>query len=179
LTFGGGLTAAKKALRKSDKLGKGPAAKKGGIAEKGDAGKKPAKKRGGSKASGASGQEKGGAEDAEPTYKRRRKKGTVAADADEQALQEVEKQLGGRCGGKCKETDREEGKEEGRVDRGGDREECRGCGVRGGRGNRPGGNESWGGVDKGGEEHELHHCYEEAEEDRRQHHEHDSGKTNC
>jgi hypothetical protein len=56
LTFGGGLTAAKKARRKSDKSGKGPAAKKGGTAEKGDVGKKSAKKRGGSKAGGASGQ---------------------------------------------------------------------------------------------------------------------------
>jgi hypothetical protein len=66
LTFGGGLPAAKKARRKSDKLGQGQGAKKGKPAGKGDGGKSAAKGRGGAKAGGANEQEKGGGEDVQP-----------------------------------------------------------------------------------------------------------------
>jgi hypothetical protein len=93
LTFGGGLPAAKKARRKSDKSGQGQGAKKGKPAGKGDGGKGAAKRRGGAKAGGASEQEKGGGEDVQPKKKRPRKKKESARATEEAKEEENEEQL--------------------------------------------------------------------------------------
>jgi hypothetical protein len=93
MTFGGGLLAAKKARRKSDKSGQGQGAKKGKPAGKGDGGKSAAKRRGGAKAGGASEQEKGGGEDAQPKKKRPRKKKESPRATEEAEEGEDEEQL--------------------------------------------------------------------------------------
>jgi hypothetical protein len=93
LTFGGGLPAAKKARRKSDKLCQGQGAKKGKPAGKGDGGKSAAKRRGGAKAGGASEQEKGGREGVQPKKKRPRKKKESARATEEAEEGEDEQHL--------------------------------------------------------------------------------------